>query len=112
MKLVRGSSITLPENGLERLAALRARDRSVHRIERIELAQPAEGEPPGRVEIQQPRDEDVRHAFASMTPLKMNVAGPELLPLLIMNPVPPLKAMPVGAPGTLTTSGTTAPVPV
>jgi hypothetical protein len=47
-----------------------------------------------------------------MTPLKMNVAGPELLPLLIMNPVPPLKAMPVGAPGTLTTSGTTAPVPV
>ena len=42
---------------------------------------------------------------------KMNVAGPESVPLLITNPFPPLKTMPVGAPGTVTTSGRTAPVP-
>src|SRR5436309_2165643 len=42
---------------------------------------------------------------------KMNAAGPELVPSLITNPLPPLKTMPVGVPGTVTTSGRTAPGP-
>src|SRR5436853_585104 len=48
-----------------------------------------------------------------MTPLwvlKTNIAGPEWVPSLTMNPLPPLKTMPVGPPGTVTTRGTTAPV--
>ena len=61
-----------------------------------------------------PLDTRQAQADALMMPLsvaKMNDAAPELVPLLITNPLPPLKTMPVGDPGTVTTRGRTAPVP-